>query len=144
MGCASTKLIYISDQDRSKFTIVLAPQLSCLLVNKIPMSFLGLSSVVCLQQFLCWGKEKPWTCVCIKDFVLHLHQLVCTEFFTPSALKCQHFPFPSLSLDLLLLKSILQCYIEELNSVELPQCIAHLAAQTRFSSGQEQANDVRT
>lgn len=92
MGCASTKLICISDQNRSKFTIVLVPQLY-LLVNKIPMSFLGPSSVVCLQQFLCWGKEKPWTCVCIKDFVSHLHQLFCTEFFTPSALKHQHFPF---------------------------------------------------
>lgn len=81
----------------SKFTIVLAPRLSCLLVNKIPMSFLGPSSIVSLQQFLCWGKEKPWTCVCIKDFVLHLDQLFCAEFFTPSALKRQHFSFLELA-----------------------------------------------
>lgn len=93
MGCALTKLIWISDQDRSKFTIVLAPQLSCLPVNKIPMSYFGPSSVVSMQMLLCERKERPWTCVCIKGFVLHMHWLFCIEFFASSALKCQCLPF---------------------------------------------------
>lgn len=92
VGCTLANLIWISDQDRSNFTI-LAPQLSASLSTKCFCLSLALP-LLCLFKYSSAGEKKnPPTCVHVKGFVSCLQWPFCMEFFTPSALKCQHFPF---------------------------------------------------
>lgn len=147
VGCASTKLICISDQDRSKF---LHPSCLVTLSTKFPCVFLALP-LLCLYNSSSAGEKRNLGLVFALKILFYIwtsfsvQNSLCTE--TLSALKCQHFPF----LELVSFEEhlrYLQHNIEEchpkLYSMELPQCIAHLAAQTRLHSGQEHGNQMRT
>lgn len=110
-------------------SLVLLWPFLCRVSANMPLQ--GTREILCLHERFCFTFAWP----------------VCMEFFSPSSLGGKNSILLFLSLQLSLLKSILQCYIEEcyinLNAIVLSQSIVCLASQARLYSRQEQGNYMR-